>query len=96
VIVNRPLRILYDPTEANIFWESGIYNSSGVYHTSDGGQRFHHLGSVKHAHRLLDVSRQCLRLGVKDGRSLSDQGTAMSAGPEKQRALEEALFGFED
>src|SRR5438105_446083 len=24
-IVNRPSRILYDPANANIFWESGIY-----------------------------------------------------------------------
>ena len=47
-IVNRPSRILYDPTDANIFWESGIYNSFGIYRTKDGGQTFQHLGSAKH------------------------------------------------
>src|ERR1043166_9062735 len=47
-IVNRPSWIEYDPTNANIFWESCIYNSSGVYHTTNGGQTFQHLGSAKH------------------------------------------------
>ena len=47
-IVNRPSRILYDPMDVKIFWESGIYNSSGVYHTSNGGETFQHLGSAKH------------------------------------------------
>src|SRR3954469_12271933 len=47
-IVNRPSRILYDPKDPNIFWESGIYNSFGVYQTTDGGQIFRHLGSIKH------------------------------------------------
>jgi photosystem II stability/assembly factor-like uncharacterized protein len=48
VIVNRTSRIVYDPTNANIFWESGIYNSSGVYRTTNGGATFQHLGSAKH------------------------------------------------
>src|SRR5258706_4135842 len=48
VIVNRPSRILYDPTNANVFWESGIYNSFGFYQTTDGGRTFRHLGSAKH------------------------------------------------
>jgi len=48
VIVNRPSEIVYDPKNANIFWESGIYNSSGVYHTTNGGQTFQHLGKAKH------------------------------------------------
>ncbi len=47
-ILNRPSRILYDPTDAKTFWESGIYNSSGVYRTDDGGQTFQHLGRAKH------------------------------------------------
>ena len=47
-IVNRPSRIVYDPTSATAFWESGIYNSSGVYHTTNGGQTFRHLGGAKH------------------------------------------------
>ena len=47
-IVNRPSRILYDPKDAKVFWESGIYNSFGVYRTRDAGQTFQHLGSAKH------------------------------------------------
>src|SRR3954464_2789355 len=41
-IVNRPSRILYDPSNKNTFWESGIYNSFGIYKTTDGGQTFSH------------------------------------------------------
>src|SRR5687767_9608686 len=48
VIINRPSEIVYDPANANVFWESGIYNSSGVYKTIDGGQTFQHLGKATH------------------------------------------------
>ena len=48
VIVNRPSQIAYDPANAGTFWESGIYNSSGVYRTTNGGQTFQHLGSATH------------------------------------------------
>jgi len=48
VIVNRPSRILYDPRDPQIFWESGIYNSFGIYQTKDGGQTFRHLGTARH------------------------------------------------
>src|SRR5512137_2274038 len=48
LIVNRPSRLLYDPSNANTFWESGIYNSSGVYRTTNAGQTFQHLGSARH------------------------------------------------
>ncbi len=47
-IVNRPSRIVYDPTNAEVFWESGIYNRSGVYQTTNGGQTFRHLGKITH------------------------------------------------
>jgi hypothetical protein len=47
-IVNRPSHILYDPADPNIFWESGIYNSFGIYLSADAGQSFRHLGSAKH------------------------------------------------
>ena len=47
-IINRPSEIIYDPKDANIFWESGIYNSSGVYYTTNGGQTFRHLGRIRH------------------------------------------------
>ncbi len=48
VIVNRPSHILYDPAHVSVFWESGIYNSSGVYRTADDGRTFQHLGGAKH------------------------------------------------
>lgn len=48
VIVNRPSQITYDPANADSFWESGIYNSYGVYQTTNGGQTFQHLGSARH------------------------------------------------
>lgn len=47
-IINRPSRIVYDPTNATVFWESGIYNSFGVYQTTDGGKTFRHLGKITH------------------------------------------------
>jgi photosystem II stability/assembly factor-like uncharacterized protein len=47
-IINRPSEIVYDPKNANVFWESGIYNSFGVYHTMNGGQTFEHLGKATH------------------------------------------------
>jgi photosystem II stability/assembly factor-like uncharacterized protein len=47
-IVNRSSRIVYDPTQEDVFWESGIYNQWGVYQTTDGGQTFRHLGKITH------------------------------------------------
>jgi hypothetical protein len=48
VITNRPTCIVYDPTNSNIFWEAGIYNSNGVYRTTDGGVTFTALGDAHH------------------------------------------------
>ena len=48
VIVYRPSWIEYDPGNADAFWESGIYNRSGVYHTTNGGRTFRHLGKITH------------------------------------------------
>jgi hypothetical protein len=47
-IVNRPSRILYDPSHPGVFWESGIYNSFGIYRTTNSGLTFQHLGSIRH------------------------------------------------
>jgi photosystem II stability/assembly factor-like uncharacterized protein len=47
-ITNRPSWIVYDPANASVFWESGIYNSGGVYKTTDGGTTFRRLGTVAH------------------------------------------------
>jgi photosystem II stability/assembly factor-like uncharacterized protein len=48
VITNRPGCIVYDPANADIFWEAGIYNGGGVYKTTDGGVTFHQLGTIFH------------------------------------------------
>lgn len=39
-ITNRTSAIVYDPTDPDVFWESGIYNGGGVYKTVDGGGTF--------------------------------------------------------
>src|SRR4051812_20740076 len=47
-ITNRPGSIIYDPLRFDVFWESGIYNSNGVYRTHDGGGVFQALGAIGH------------------------------------------------
>ena len=47
-ITNRPGSIIYDPVHPNVFWESGIYNSKGVYRTDTDGSVFQALGSIGH------------------------------------------------
>lgn len=47
-ITNRPSAIVYDPEDAALFWESGIYNGGGVYKTTDDGETFARLGDVAH------------------------------------------------
>jgi hypothetical protein len=47
-IVNRPSSILYDPVHSNVFWESGIYNSNGVYRSDNDGTTFIALGTIRH------------------------------------------------
>jgi photosystem II stability/assembly factor-like uncharacterized protein len=44
VITNRGSTIVYDPEDADVFWQAGIYNGGGVYRTDDGGQTFIDLG----------------------------------------------------
>lgn len=67
VITNRPSWITYDPLNAANFWESGIYNSNGVYRTVDGGNTFQHLGAVTHDDFIsvdyADPNRQTLLVG---------------------------------
>jgi hypothetical protein len=47
-IINRTGSIIYDPARPEVFWESGIYNSNGVYRTDDNGSVFRALGSARH------------------------------------------------
>lgn len=66
-IINRPSSIVYDPDHPDVFWESGIYNSGGVYKTTDGGQTFKQLGNITHndvvSVDFTDPARQTLLAG---------------------------------
>src|SRR5258708_7863758 len=61
-ITNRPGSIIYDPVRPKVFWESGIYNSSGVYRTDNDGSVFQALGSISHTDTVrvdfTDLNRQ--------------------------------------
>jgi hypothetical protein len=48
MITNRISYVAYDPTSADVFWESGIYNGGGVYKTTDSGATFTQVGNVTH------------------------------------------------
>lgn len=45
-IANDPDGIVFDPTVAGTFWESGIHTGAGLFVTHDGGQTFAGLGSA--------------------------------------------------
>jgi hypothetical protein len=66
-IANRPSWIVWDPTHAGVFWESGIYGAGGVYQTMDNGDTFDRLGSIRHIDyvsvNLRDPGRQTLLAG---------------------------------
>jgi len=47
-IVNRPTWITHDPVHPEVFWESGTYNAGGIYKTSDAGNSFRQLGTIRH------------------------------------------------
>jgi hypothetical protein len=47
-IRNRPQQILFDPADANVFWEVGIYTAPGVFRTTDGGATFSPVGGISH------------------------------------------------
>ncbi len=47
-ITNRALSILFDPDDSATFWESGVYNGSGIFKTTDDGKTFSPAGTVTH------------------------------------------------
>ncbi|MDQ2733357.1 MAG: hypothetical protein M3Y56_17040, partial [Armatimonadota bacterium] len=74
-INNRPYQIVFDPKDANTFWESGSYGA-GVFKTTDGGNSFQQLGSIGHVDGLAidldDPARKTLLTGPHEqGRSLT-------------------------
>ena len=84
-IVNRGSSIVYDPDRPNTFWESGIYNSGGVYRTDDNGLTFRQLGDVKHSDAvsvdLTDPQRLTLLSGTHESSAVflsRDGGRAWS------------------
>lgn len=61
-ITNRPSSITYDPSNPNVFWESGLYNGGGAYETKDGGVTFTQLGTLTHTDYLsVDLSDPAMR-----------------------------------
>jgi hypothetical protein len=70
VITNRPSSFVFDPDDANTWWESGIYNGGGVYKTTDNGETFTQLGDVTHndlvSVDLSDAARQTLLVGTHE------------------------------
>ena len=69
-IVNRTGSIVYDPAHSNVFWESGIYNSNGVYRSDNDGTTFFALGTISHVDSVSvdfsDPNRQTLLAGVHE------------------------------
>jgi len=64
---NRPSWISYDPTNASIFYESGIYEGNAVYKTTNAGNTFAQLGNITHSDFVsvdyTDPNRQLLLAG---------------------------------
>jgi hypothetical protein len=47
-ITNRGGQFIFDPSNANTFWECGIYHAPGIVKTTDGGTTFTALGGIWH------------------------------------------------
>jgi len=66
---HRPISIVFDPTNANIFWETGLYDPPGVNKTSDGGNTFQTLGDVEDLFSVTvdfsDPARQRILAGAR-------------------------------
>jgi hypothetical protein len=67
VITNRPSSLVFDPSDSNRYWESGLYNGGGVYETKDDGVTFTLLGDSHHCDLvsvdMSDPNRQTLLAG---------------------------------
>jgi hypothetical protein len=74
-ISNRPSTVVYDPTDPQVFWESGIYNGGGVFRTDDAGQTFRQLGDVMHVEAvgidLTDPQRATMLAAIHEQAAIS-------------------------
>jgi photosystem II stability/assembly factor-like uncharacterized protein len=68
-ITNRPTSLVFDPTDARRFWESGVYEGLGAFETKDGGTTFNGL-DVQHSDLVSidfnDGSRSTLLSGTHE------------------------------
>lgn len=74
VITNRGSTIVYDPNDADVFWQAGIYNGGGVYRTEDGGETFEDLGLTHNDYVSVDFGDP-------------DRSTLLASGHEAPRVL---------
>jgi hypothetical protein len=68
-IKNRPGRIVFDPKNSDVFWESGCYGDA-PFKTENGGKTFTRLGALAHADGIAvdftDRKRRTLLLGMHE------------------------------
>jgi hypothetical protein len=78
-ITNRGSTMVFDPTNADVYWESGIYNGNGVYKTTDNGNTFAALGNVTHTDSvsvdLSDPQRLTLLAGGHESKQKLNRST---------------------
>lgn len=55
-ITNRTSSLVFDPDHPQVFWESGVYNGSGVFKTSDGGLSFSPIALLHNDYVSVDFS----------------------------------------
>lgn len=55
-ITNRVTSVLFDPESPEKFWESGVYNGSGVFKTTDDGATFTPLGLAHNDYISVDFT----------------------------------------
>ena len=78
-ITNRTTAIVFDPQTSTRYWESGLYNSTGVYETSDDGNTFLPLGDSHHVDLVsidfTDPNRQTLLAGGHEQSQVLNRST---------------------
>jgi hypothetical protein len=78
-ITNRTSAIVFDPQVTTRYWESGLYNSTGVYETSDDGNTFLPLGDSHHVDLVsidfTDPNRQTLLAGGHEASQTLNRST---------------------